>query len=66
MNGLVYPLTSAGCGAIYIVGKFIYGFGYANGGPEGRQIGGAISHLGDIPLVIMSCKIGYDMIMAGK
>lgn len=66
VNGLVYPLTAAGCGAVYCVGKVIYGYGYATGGPEGRQIGGAISHLGDFPLVIMSLKIAYDMIVADK
>ena len=60
--GLVYPITSAAFGAVWCVGKVIYGYGYSTGGPSGRQLGGIISHLGDIPLVVTTLKIAYDMI----
>jgi len=60
--GLVYPVTSATCGGLWVVGRIIYGYGYATGGPKGRMLGGIISHLGDIPLVIITLKIAYDMI----
>ena len=66
MNGLVYPVTSAAFGAIYCVGRVIYGYGYSSGGPEGRYLGGIVTHLGDIPLVVLSCKIAYDFISQGK
>ena len=60
--GLVYPKTSALFGGIWTVGRVIYGYGYAKGGPSGRTFGGFVSHLGDIPLVVMCFKIAYDMI----
>ena len=66
VNGLVYPVTSAAFGAIYCIGRIVYGYGYASGGPQGRMFGGILSHLGDIPLVVTSLKIAYDMISAGK
>ena len=61
--GLKHPITAATCGALYVLGRVIYGYGYAKGGPEGRMAGGIITHLGDWPLMFMCCKIGYDMIM---
>ena len=66
VNGLVYPVTSAICGGLYIVGRIMYGYGYATGGPKGRMFGGIFSHLGDMPLVVISLKIAYDMISAKK
>jgi glutathione S-transferase len=61
--GLVYPITSAAFGAVWVLGRFIYGFGYANFGPKGRMVGGILGHFGDFPLVIMTLKIAYDMIV---
>jgi len=59
--GLKYPITSAISGMIYSVGRIIYGYGYAKGGPQGRMIGGILSHLGDIPLLlVIPLKIAYD------
>ena len=60
--GFVYPITSAVCGGLWVLGRIIYGYGYSSGGPSGRHVGGAISHLGDIPLIVISFKIAYDMI----
>jgi len=62
VNGLVYPITSAICGGIWVAGRVIYGYGYAKGGPNGRMFGGILSHLGDLPLIVTSMKIAYDMI----
>jgi glutathione S-transferase len=60
--GLVYPITAAACGALFCVGRCIYGYGYATGGPNGRYVGSIIFHLGDFPLFIMCLKIAYDMV----
>jgi glutathione S-transferase len=60
--GLIYPVTSAICGGLWVAGRFMYGFGYANFGPTGRMVGGIFSHLGDFPLFIICLKIAYDMI----
>ena len=60
--GLIYPITSATFGGLWVLGRFMYGFGYANFGPAGRMVGGLFGHLGDFPLAIMTMKIAYDMI----
>mmetsp|Transcript_52737 Transcript_52737/g.115630 ORF Transcript_52737/g.115630 Transcript_52737/m.115630 type:complete len:144 (+) Transcript_52737:43-474(+) len=58
VNGLVYPVVSAGLFALWQVGRIIYGIGYAKGGPTGRMAGGIISHLGDLPLFLMAFYSG--------
>jgi len=61
--GLKHPITSAVCGMIYSVGRIIYGYGYATGGPNGRMVGGIIAHLGDIPLLlVIPLKLAYESI----
>ncbi len=57
--GLFYPLFAATCGALYSVGRILYGYGYAKNGPDGRLIGSLISHLGDLPLQIAVFKLCY-------
>ena len=64
MVGLWYPITAAVCGGLFCVGKIIYGYGYSTGGPNGRYAGGIISHLGDMPLIFICMKIGYDMVVS--
>ena len=39
---------------IWVIGRIMYGYGYANGGPKGRMAGGLVSHLGDLPLIFMT------------
>ena len=62
VNGLVYPITSSIFGGIWVLGRIIYGYGYARGGPNGRYVGAIMFHLGDIPLVFQSFKIAYDLL----
>ena len=62
LGGLVYPVWSAIFGGIWTVSRVLYGYGYAKNGPKGRLVGGILSHLGDIPLIGLVLKIGYDMI----
>ena len=53
-NGIAFPIASAAlCGA-WTVGKFIYIQGYGSGNPDKRHLGGAIAHLADLPLIIMT------------
>ena len=61
VNSLVFPRASATLGAVWVLGRVIYGYGYASGGPEGRKAGGIISHLGDIPLILMSFYSGASL-----
>eukprot|EP01036_Dinobryon_divergens_P025414 gene25414-33960_t len=61
--GLVYPVISAACGGAWVVGRVIYGYGYASNGPKGRMAGAIISHFGDFPLVVLCFKIAYDLIV---
>ena len=37
--GLKHPITAATFGALYVLGRVIYGYGYSKGGPEGRMAG---------------------------
>ena len=59
INGLFLPIYAAVFGFLWVTGRFIYGWGYANNGPEGRKCGSLISHLGDIPLLIMLAYSTY-------
>eukprot|EP00657_Telonema_sp_P-1_P008245 TRINITY_DN2904_c0_g1_i1.p1 TRINITY_DN2904_c0_g1~~TRINITY_DN2904_c0_g1_i1.p1 ORF type:complete len:108 (+),score=38.33 TRINITY_DN2904_c0_g1_i1:134-457(+) len=45
VNGLLYPKLAALLGFVWVAGRVIYGIGYASGGPQGRKIGGMVSHL---------------------
>ena len=62
LNGLVYPQLSALFGALWVVGRVIYGAGYAAFGPSGRMVGFGIGALGSVPPIFVSFKIAYDMV----
>ncbi|CAJ1345498.1 unnamed protein product [Effrenium voratum] len=61
-NGLVHPKFAAACGMIWAVGRIIYGYGYAKNGPNGRVIGGMLSHVGDMPLLIGGFATAFKLI----
>ena len=61
-SSLVYPLRAAVFGMTWVVGRFLYIQGYAENGPEGRRIGGLVSHLGDVPLFVTTCMAAYTLI----
>jgi uncharacterized membrane protein YecN with MAPEG domain len=42
LNGLIHPYLSALFGLIWVIGRIIYGYGYASSGVKGRNIGGAV------------------------
>merc|ERR1719235_1623714 len=62
-TGLVYPVASAVSGLFWVLGRFVYGFGYALGNPSFRMPGGILSHLGDFPLMGMAFRIAYNVAM---
>ena len=62
LNGLVYPVTSAVFGGLWVLGRVIYGAGYASSGPDGRRVGFGISFFSSLPPVVISFKIAYDLI----
>merc|ERR1712224_678815 len=53
ITGLMYPKLAAAFGATWVLGRAVYGYGYATGNPSNRGPGGLISHLGDFPLIIL-------------
>eukprot|EP00746_Dinoflagellata_sp_MGD_P011269 gnl/MRDRNA2_/MRDRNA2_123576_c0_seq1.p1 gnl/MRDRNA2_/MRDRNA2_123576_c0~~gnl/MRDRNA2_/MRDRNA2_123576_c0_seq1.p1 ORF type:complete len:162 (+),score=20.25 gnl/MRDRNA2_/MRDRNA2_123576_c0_seq1:84-569(+) len=61
--GLVYPTAAALSGLAWVIGRFVYGFGYALGNPSFRMPGGILSHLGDFPLMGMAFRIAYNVVM---
>ena len=42
----LYRSSHRSVGALFCIGKMLYGYGYASNGPNGRYIGGIVSHLG--------------------
>mmetsp|Transcript_11103 Transcript_11103/g.21264 ORF Transcript_11103/g.21264 Transcript_11103/m.21264 type:complete len:147 (-) Transcript_11103:216-656(-) len=62
VNGLFYPKYAAAFCAVFAFGRIVYGYGYKAFGPSGRQIGGMIAHLGDIPLMLMMPYIAYNLL----
>ena len=62
VNGLLYPIYAAAFGLVWVIGRVIYGYGYSNGGPSGRMLGGIISHLGDFPLIILTFVSGSRLV----
>jgi len=64
-SATVFPKTAAIFGAIWVVGRFLYIRGYNAGtGPEGRMLGGMVSHLGDMPLLVTTFVAAWTMIKA--
>mmetsp|Transcript_14928 Transcript_14928/g.24418 ORF Transcript_14928/g.24418 Transcript_14928/m.24418 type:complete len:145 (-) Transcript_14928:34-468(-) len=61
-NGILHPKFAATCGAIWAVGRIVYGWGYSKNGPSGRMAGGLLSHLGDFPLLIGGFVCAFKMI----
>ena len=51
-------------GMIYIIGRVLYARGYASDGPKGRSTGGAITHLADIPLMLLTAYNGVTILTA--
>lgn len=62
VNGLLSPKFAGACLAIYSVGRVVYGYGYKHGGPDGRRTGGILSHLGDLPLAILTFVNAYALL----
>jgi glutathione S-transferase len=64
--GLVYPVAAACSGTVYMLGRVVYGYGYAMGNPAYRTPGGILSHLGDMPLMGMALRIAYNAVVGNK
>lgn len=62
-TGLVYPVTAAAAGTMWVLGRIVYGIGYAVGGPKGRMAGGLLSHVGDWTILGMVLRIAYNVAM---
>mmetsp|Transcript_90676 Transcript_90676/g.189572 ORF Transcript_90676/g.189572 Transcript_90676/m.189572 type:complete len:161 (+) Transcript_90676:123-605(+) len=58
--GLVFPITSAISGMLWVFGRFVYMF-YALGNPAFRGPGSIIAHFGDWTLMGMVIRIAYKV-----
>ncbi|OMJ15307.1 Microsomal glutathione S-transferase 3 [Smittium culicis] len=65
VSGLFYPKLSAISGAVYILGRFIYGIGYANKGASGRMAGALILDAGLVTNLIASL-VGIYHVLSKK
>eukprot|EP01024_Parvocaulis_polyphysoides_P011512 TRINITY_DN14039_c0_g1_i1.p1 TRINITY_DN14039_c0_g1~~TRINITY_DN14039_c0_g1_i1.p1 ORF type:complete len:151 (+),score=7.86 TRINITY_DN14039_c0_g1_i1:74-526(+) len=61
LSGVKYPIFSAICGAVYVVGRILYFQGYSTGDPSGRYRG-AMNTVGLLSLLGSTIKIGIDLI----
>ncbi|KAL1934730.1 hypothetical protein VTP01DRAFT_6912 [Rhizomucor pusillus] len=62
-GGLRHPLVSAGAGAVYLLGRFAYAFGYYTGKPE-KRARGAFAYLGMLTLLGTSISTCYNLLAA--
>eukprot|EP00937_MAST-01D_sp_MAST-1D-sp2_P004742 g4742.t1 len=60
--GLLHPRFAAGCLVTYAVGRVLYCNGYTRDGPSGRRLGGGVSHLGDLPLLVATAYCAWSLI----
>ncbi|OMJ12278.1 Microsomal glutathione S-transferase 3 [Smittium culicis] len=65
VSGLFYPKLSAISGAVYILGRFIYGLGYASRGASGRLVGVFILDAGLVTNLIASL-VGIYHVLSKK
>ena len=52
--GLYFPVTTAIIGAVYLIGRILFTYGYISGGPKGRMIGAPIVMLVQLLMPIYS------------
>jgi len=45
LGGIRHPLISAGFGAVWVVARVLYAFGYYSGKPQNREVGSIIAGL---------------------
>lgn len=60
--GLQFPVFAGVCGLGWSASMILKMWGYANGGPQGRQWGGGLAHLFDLPLMLATFYAGYLML----
>ena len=65
VGGLFFPKPAAIAGVSYIVGRFLYTFGYRNSGPKGRMVGALVLDLALLSLLGMSSYGLYKFIRFG-
>eukprot|EP00667_Euglena_gracilis_P026811 EG_transcript_32658 len=61
VDGLLFPKAAAAFGLVWVLSRFLYGFGYSRSGPKGRMVGVLLSHLGTLPLIFLSLYAGAVM-----
>mmetsp|Transcript_32501 Transcript_32501/g.45073 ORF Transcript_32501/g.45073 Transcript_32501/m.45073 type:complete len:145 (-) Transcript_32501:139-573(-) len=61
LAGMRYPLTAAGAGVVYLLGRIAYGLGYMSGDPSKRMRGG-FGYFGLITLLVASGKFAYELV----
>jgi len=61
LSGIQHPCLAAGCGALWLVGRYLYAQGYYTGDPSKRNRG-AVGYIGLITMLVCTIKLGLAMI----
>lgn len=61
LSAVEFPLYSAICGSLWIVGRVLYMNGYSTGDPK-KRYRGAIQYLGLIGMLGMAAKTAFSLI----
>jgi glutathione S-transferase len=56
--GVYFPVPAAVLGLVLFIGRLVYSFGYANGGPKGRLVGAILNDLVLLGLLGLSLASG--------
>eukprot|EP01026_Neomeris_dumetosa_P042288 TRINITY_DN351_c1_g1_i3.p6 TRINITY_DN351_c1_g1~~TRINITY_DN351_c1_g1_i3.p6 ORF type:complete len:107 (-),score=7.79 TRINITY_DN351_c1_g1_i3:1393-1713(-) len=65
LSGVKYPIFSAICGAVYVVGRILYFQGYSSRGPQGR-FRGRMSAFGLLGLLGGVIIFAFDLLLNFK
>ncbi|KAF9437130.1 Microsomal glutathione S-transferase 3 [Entomortierella beljakovae] len=63
ISGIKYPVASSALGAVWILGRIFYFYGYTTGNPASRQMG-VFGHVGEVGLMGLAGKVAYDLIVS--
>eukprot|EP00455_Lapot_gusevi_P041295 TRINITY_DN4772_c0_g4_i1.p1 TRINITY_DN4772_c0_g4~~TRINITY_DN4772_c0_g4_i1.p1 ORF type:complete len:161 (+),score=61.73 TRINITY_DN4772_c0_g4_i1:69-551(+) len=62
LSGLKYPRFAASCGAVYVVGRAAYSWGYQHSGPNGRRIGAVVLEVALLAMFLVAVYSSLEVV----